>query len=161
MKIYIAGSISGKDVSEVFIYFMEYRKLFKSWGYTVLNPMTAKGHLRTEKIFKAKDYRHPISTNRAIIGRDRWMVEQADIVFVDLTDAEHVSIGSVMEIAWAYELRKHIVVVIPENNIHQHGMLLQAADIVFEKTEDALDYLKALADDALIEDVCNGEEGEE
>lgn len=160
MKIYIAGSISGKDVSEVFIYFMEYRKLLKSWGYTVLNPMTAKGHLRTEKIFKAKDYRHPISTNRAIIGRDRWMVGQADIVFVDLADAEHVSIGSVMEIAWAYELRKHIVVVIPENNIHQHGMLLQAADIVFEKTEDALNYLKALADDALIEDVCNGEESE-
>lgn len=149
MNIYIAGSISGKSADEVFEYFTARKKTLSSWGYTVYSPLTAKGHLRTEKIFRAKDYRHPVSTNRAIIGRDRWMVGQADVVFVDLSNAEFTSIGCMFELAWAYELRKHVIVVVPEENAHQHAFVLQAADIVFETSEEALNYLHALAQDTI------------
>lgn len=144
MKIYIAGSISGKTREEVTKYFSETKALFENWGFTVFNPMTGKGHLRTEKIYQAKDYRHPISTNRAIIGRDRWMVGQVDIVYMNLASAEFASIGSMFELAWAYDMHKHIVAVIPQDNIHQHAFVLQAADIVFQNTEEALDYIEIL-----------------
>ena len=149
MKIYIAGSISGKSADEVFKYFNRNKQVLESWGYTVLNPLTAKGHLRTERTFKAKDYRHPISTNRAIIGRDRWMVGQADIVYMNLSEAEFASIGCMFELAWAYELKKHIIAVVPEGNIHQHAFVLQAADIIFQEVNEALEYLQVLARDTI------------
>lgn len=147
MKIYVAGSISGKSAEEVFKYFEETKELFEEWGYQVFTPLTAKGHLRTEKIFRAKDYRHPVSTNRAIIGRDRWMVKQADVIYMNLVTAEFASIGSMFELAWAYDTGKHVVAVVPEMNVHQHAFVLQAADIVFDNTYDALCYIEALGED--------------
>lgn len=144
MKIYIAGSISGKDIEEVKEYFSETSWLLRSFGYEVLSPMTGKGKLRTDAKYRAKDYRHPIATNRAIIGRDRWMVGQCDILYCNLYGADHASIGSMMELAWGYELRKHIVVVMEEENIHQHAFVLQAADIIFPTPEEAEEYLADL-----------------
>lgn len=144
MKIYIAGSISGKDVEEVKDYFSETTWKFRALGYETLCPMTGKGKLRTEAKYRAKDYRHPIATNKAIIGRDRWMVGQADIIYCNLHGATHVSIGSMMELAWASELHKHIVVVMEEDNIHQHAFVLQTADIIFSTPEEAEEYLEDL-----------------
>lgn len=144
MKIYIAGSISGKDVEEVKDYFRETSDLLSLLGYTVLSPMTGKGRLRTDAKYRAKDYRHPIATNRAIIGRDRWMIGQCDIIYCNLYGATHASIGSMMELAWGYELRKHIIVVMGEENIHQHAFVLQATDIVFPTPEEAEEYLADL-----------------
>lgn len=149
MKVYIAGAISGKSADEVFKYFNRNKQVLESWGYTVLSPLTAKGHLRTERIFKAEGYQHPISTNRAIIGRDRWMVGQADIVYMNLSEAEFASIGCMFELAWAYELKKHVVAVVPKDNVHQHAFVLQAADIVFETSAEALNYLGSLAKDVV------------
>lgn len=144
MRIYIAGSISGKDVEEVKDYFREASEMFSLVGYDVLSPMTGKGKLRTEAKYRAKDYRHPIATNKAIIGRDRWMVGQADIIYCNLYGAEHVSIGSMMEIAWGAELHKHIVLVMEENNPHQHAFVIQCADIIYPTPEDAEEYLASL-----------------
>ncbi len=149
LKIYIAGSISGKSYDEVSEYFSVTRSLLSSWGYKVFSPMTAKGHLRTEKIFRAKDYQHPISTNRAIVGRDKWMVGQSDVVYFNLSNADIASIGSVFEMAWANEMNKHSVAVIPEDNIHQHAFVLQSVDIIFDNEKDALDYLRSLIADLL------------
>lgn len=144
MRIYIAGSISGKDVEEVKDYFNETTWMLRSLNYEVLSPMTGKGKLRTEAKYRAKDYRHPIATNRAIIGRDRWMVGQADVVYCNLYGASHVSIGSMMELAWARELRKHTIVVMEEDNVHQHAFVLQCADIIFPTPEEAEEYLADL-----------------
>lgn len=147
MKIYIAGAISGKSADEAFEYFLTRKAMLERCGYSVLCPLTAKGHLRTETTFKASDYRHPISTNRAIIGRDRWMVKQADIVYLNLSSATSASIGSMFELAWAYDTGKHIIAVIPEGNIHQHAFVIQAADIVFQNEEEAIKYLADLGKD--------------
>jgi nucleoside 2-deoxyribosyltransferase len=147
MKIYIAGSISGQSPDEVECYFSGTKWMFENWGYTVFHPMIGKGQLRTEKIYRAKDYRHPVATNRAIVGRDRWMVEQADVIFMDLSSSTHASIGCMFELAWANEFNKHVVLVLPENNIHQHAFVLQAADIIFENESEALSYLKSLIKD--------------
>ena len=144
MKIYTAGSISGLTKEEVEAYFTGLKNFFESLGYTVLNPMSGKGQLRVDKIYRAKDYRHPVATNRAIIGRDRWMVGQADVIYTNLTNSPMASIGTMYELAWGYELKKHIVAVIPEDNIHQHAFVLQSCDIVFETEEEAKEYLKDL-----------------
>jgi hypothetical protein len=74
------------------------------------------------------------------------MVTQADIIYANFLGSKAVSIGSVMELAWAYELNKLTVVVMDRKNIHMHAFVLEAADIIFETTKEAMDYLKIHAD---------------
>lgn len=144
MKIYLAHQISGLSYEEVHAYYTEMTRVLGVW-YEILHPMTAKGTLRTELEFKAADYRSPVATNHAIAERDEWMVAQADVVFVNLLGNSHVSIGCVCELAWAHLLRKHTVVVMEEENIHQHAFILECADIVFATQDEAVGYLAKLA----------------
>jgi hypothetical protein len=60
-------------------------------------------------------------------------------------DTDHVSIGCVMELAWASLLGKYTIVIMEKENIHNHAFILEAADIIFENYYDAIEYLKKLA----------------
>ena len=144
-KIYVAGPISGMSYDEVQKYFKTTSHKLEQLGYDVLTPMIGKSALRTELKLRTKDYTYPISTNHAIFGRDQWMVRQSDIILCNLENSgERVSIGSMMELAWASMLGKHIIVVLPKNNIHQHAFVLEAADIIYETYDEALEYLENL-----------------
>lgn len=145
MIIYLAGPISGKGYDEVVNYFLTTKKTLEDVGYSVLHPMSGKANLRNEIEFKAEGYSNPTSTNRAIRGRDHWMVEACNIIYINfLQSGNRVSIGSVCEIAWASEMGKHIVVSMQSDNIHRHAFLLDMADIIFETYEEAIAYLTKL-----------------
>ena len=144
MKIYLARPITGKSYDEVMQYLKDLKEELEIYGYKVLSPMTGKGCLKGEKKFKAFGYKDAVTTNHAIVERDRWMVENADIVFVNFENTDKVSIGCVAELAWAHQLGKHTVVVLPKDNIHEHAFVLEMADIVFRNFEDAVSYLKEL-----------------
>jgi len=142
MRIYLAHPISGLSFEEVNSYYSQIIPKLIAAGYDCLYPMIGKNYLRTEKNFKAKDYQNPISTNHAIVERDSWMVSTCDLVLIDFTGAKFTSIGCVMELAWAYWLRKHTIIVVGEKeNPHQHAFILEATDIIFETLKEALDYL--------------------
>lgn len=142
--IYLAGPISGESYDQVMDR-INLRRVPLQPFYDVIHPMTGKGELRTELNFRSIGYGTPVSTNRAIAGRDKWMVNQADIVFADLLGAERVSIGTMFEIAWAHLLGKLVVVCMEENNIHDHAFVLEATDLLFDNREDAIAFLIKLA----------------
>lgn len=146
MIIYLAGPITGKGYDEVVGRYQDKAKMLREWGYDVLCPMTGKTYLRNEVELKAGGYSNPVSTNHAIAERDKWMVTRSDVVLADLSNSgDRVSIGTVMEMAFASLSGKHCVAVIPEGNIHNHAFILEAADIVFRTEEEAYGYLQALA----------------
>lgn len=145
MRIYLAGPISGKSADDVYSRIERDSYILRRFGYEVQNPMTGKASLRFEKEFVAKDYRHPVTTNHAIIERDRWMVKRSDVVFVNLMEAKEKSIGSIMELAWAHDNGVHTVVAMPETGPHNHAFIIEAADILFHDKEEAMNYLKELA----------------
>lgn len=146
MKIYLAGPISGLGYLEVVTAYQKKTEKLQAMGYEVLCPMTGKSYLRNELEFKDHGQEaFPVSTNHAIFERDKWLVGNCDIVLADLTQAhERVSIGTVMELAWASLLGKHTLVVLPKTNIHHHAFILEAADIVFETGSEAEQYLEDL-----------------
>lgn len=144
MKVYIAGKISGYSYDEVVNYFKQTADRLEKIGYETMHPMLGKSALRTEIAMKSEGYGNPESTNHAIIERDRWMVENSDIILCDLTMANRVSIGSVMELAWAEYLHKLVIVVMENSNIHRHAFVLEAADVIFETIEEAFVYLENL-----------------
>jgi len=149
MKIYTAGPISGLSYNQVLNRYQKQTSRLKEIGYDVLCPMTGKSYLRNEINLKAHGIKNqPLSTNHAIKERDRWMVGNSDIILVDFTECENiVSIGSCMELAWGDELKKHTIVVMDKNNIHQHAFILECADLVFETMTDAYNYLIDLTKD--------------
>jgi nucleoside 2-deoxyribosyltransferase len=145
MRIYLAGSISGLGYEEVVGRYKEKSDFLKSIGYEILCPMTGKTYLRNEIELKAGGYGFPVSTNHAIFERDKWMVSNSDIILADLSNSgERVSIGTMMELAWASMLGKHTIIVLPEKNIHRHAFVLEAGDIIFETLEEAYKYLEDL-----------------
>jgi nucleoside 2-deoxyribosyltransferase len=145
MYVYLVRPIAGCVFDEVVTYYEETADILSDVGYEVLYAMMGKCQFRgQEGLFKNKGYTHPVSTDRAIIGRDRWMTKKADIIFANLMNAKTVSIGSVMELAWAFDHGKHVVLAMEENNIHRHAFITQCADIVFSNYEESIDYLTSL-----------------
>ena len=145
LSIYCVHPISGGSADEVFKYYEEIQKQLTVAGYNVYIPMFGKNSLRTELKFKAKDYRSPISTNGAIFKRDHWMVYQSDIIYANFLGAKIVSIGSMFELSWASHMHKQVIIVMEKDNIHQHAFVLESATIIFETTEEAIDYLTKLS----------------
>lgn len=145
MKIYLAGPITGKSYDEIVDAYMEKSAVLGACGYEILCPMTGKVYLRNEVKLAPHGYKYPVSTDRAIFSRDKWMVGQCDIVLADLSNSDRVSIGTMMELAWASMLGKHTITVMAKENIHRHAFVLEASNIVFETYEEAVTYLKDLA----------------
>jgi len=143
MKIYLARPISGQSFEEVQDYYDQTKEYLTDMGYDVLSPMTGKQELRTELEFKAQGYDNiPVATNHAIYNRDQWMVRQSDMVYANLMSSNgRVSIGAMMEIAWAAMLGKHVIVAMEKDNIHQHAFVLEAAGTIFNNHEDVINYL--------------------
>lgn len=144
MRIYLAGSIQGKGYDEVMNNIRFVKNPLISYGYEVLHPMLGKSYLRNEVQFKAEGYVYPVSTNHAIFNRDKWMVSYADIILANLLNADRVSIGTMMELAWASLLNKHILVVMEKDNIHRHAFVLEASGTIFEDMQSAIKYLGEL-----------------
>jgi len=144
MKIYMVHPISGLSAETVFNYYKKNQKRLEAFGYQVLTPMYGKGFLRCEKEFRSSDYKNPCTTNHAIFDRDHWMVEQADVLYANLSLANMVSIGSMMELAWGKHLHKHIVLTLPEINVHRHAFVLEAASVIYTEHEESMEYLRML-----------------
>ena len=144
MKIYCAHAISGRSAKDVLDYYDNVNKRLTLMGFSVLHPMCAKGYMRNELKFKAEGYGTPLSSNHAIKERDKWMVTNSDVVYVNLEHTTMASIGCIAELAWGDLLGKHTVVVMEKTNIHRHAFVLEMADVVFETEEEAMVYLKKL-----------------
>lgn len=57
-----------------------------------------------------------------------------------------MSIGCICELAVGAEHHKHTIVVMEKDNINRHAFVLELADIVFETTKEAREYIHKLID---------------
>lgn len=87
-----------------------------------------------------------LSSNKGITTRDRWDATRCDLLLVNLIGATTVSIGTVLEIAWADLSRTPIVCAIePDgNNPHHHGMLNDIIGFRVPTLTEAVDIAKAI-----------------
>jgi nucleoside 2-deoxyribosyltransferase len=144
--IYCVHPISGMSADDVFEYYEGVQYALRS-SYNVLTPMFGKESLRTALEFKSEGYKdNPLTTNHAIFTRDHWMVSQADIIYANLMGTDRVSIGSMMELAWASHMGRYVVLSMDKDNIHRHAFVLEAASVIYEDHDSAVDYLHVLAD---------------
>jgi nucleoside 2-deoxyribosyltransferase len=141
---YLAGPMSGLTYEEAM-----------TWRiYTIekLKPIIGLSPVRDCEQFKnttftqivAPEHMDSLHTPRGIMIRDRNDVYRADVVFINFLNAKKVSIGTVMEVAWANRLHKPIVCAIEDNNPHNHDLILQAIDYRVDSVDEGIRVIKSI-----------------
>ena len=116
----------------------------------VLSPMRGKHYLKDCKEISAtgNEKLGIISGGPAILARDYSDATTSDMILVNLLGAEKVSIGSMFEIAWAYQNHIPVVLVIEDDtqNIHSHSMFFAMCGYRVNNLHDALIIVKSFFD---------------
>jgi hypothetical protein len=145
--VYMAGPITGVSYDGCTSW-REYVKRTLRGGIVALSPMRWKEYLSGETLVKSaypdeKDF--PLSTPRGIITRDRWDTTRSDVILTNVLGAMKVSIGTVMELAWADAHRVPIVLVMePEGNPHDYPMIREVAGFIVPSLDKAIAVIEAI-----------------
>ncbi|MCV0439827.1 MAG: nucleoside 2-deoxyribosyltransferase [Hydrogenophaga sp.] len=152
--VYLAGPIDGLSFQEG----IEWRQLAQQElavkGIKAMSPQRGKEYIlanaeiagemdfcKQEAYFKDD----PMSTARGILARDKFDALNCSVLLVNFLGAKRVSIGTVMEIAWAYLQGKPIIVVIEEDNIHRnHPMLRETFSYITDDLSVGLNLAKGI-----------------
>jgi len=144
-SVYLAGPITGLTFGDSTDWRGHAVLRFAEAGITAYSPLRCKEYLAERGVLDAMGYEdRPLSSPKGITTRDRFDVMTKDLILVNFIGAETVSIGTVMEIAWADLQRKPIVVAMEEGNVHTHAMLTQAAGFIVPTLDEAIDVATAI-----------------
>lgn len=146
MKVYLAGPITGESYKSATDW-RQYMIDYLPNGITALSPLRGKYYLEKFKDIADSYENISLSSSRGITTRDRFDVMSSDVIFVNLLGAKSVSIGTVMEIAWADILRKPIILVMEdESNIHEHAMIREVVGFRVNNIDDGIKILCAISE---------------
>jgi len=138
--IYLAGPITGLTYDQG----QDWREyaagmLMRTFGIETRSPLRAKEYLKTFGVLESQYLGvNPLSEPKGIVTRDRNDCTSAGVVLANFLGAERISIGTVMECAWADLARVPIVAVMELENTHRHGMLTEVAGYIVESLEQGL-----------------------
>jgi len=141
--LYCAGPITGVSFGESTDWREIIAKKLPAHVHAV-SPMRGKKYLADEKNIKDAYENHPLSSQKGITCRDRMDVMRCDAILVNFLGASKVSIGSVLEIAWADAWRKPIIIVMEKGNIHDHAMIREMAGFITDNLDDAVKIATAV-----------------
>ena len=129
--VYLAGGIAGLSGTAASDWRYEATQYLKDVGIGVRNPMRAKRCLENQDLISRNfhDYANkgPFFTSKGIMTRDFNDVKQSDVLLVNLLGATVPSLGTIIELAWAFAMQKPAVVCIePDGNPHDnHPMIFE------------------------------------
>ncbi len=151
LSCYLAGAITGESYGGATDW-REYVRSKLSPGIVGLSPLRAKTYLEGEKAIgdcydSQNGVETPLSTSRGIMTRDFFDCRNCDIVIANLLNTKIVSIGTVMEIAWAYALQKPLILVLDDNNLHEHSMIREATGFRVSTIDEAINIANAILTD--------------
>lgn len=126
--VYLAGPIEGTDRAAQ-VWRKNAAERFDVFGVKTIDPFDVE----------FEDYNSPMLNPRSILVRDHFHVANCDLLLANLVSADRVSIGTVMEIAWAYEAHIPIILVMEPDGCHDHPMLSSTAALILYGLAEAID----------------------
>lgn len=139
MKVYLAGPISGLTYGDAIDWREQATIELARANIVAFSPMRFKKFLDDGNEIHSGNYPNPLGTTRGIMTRDFFDVNRADLIFVNFLGTKSISIGTVMEVAWAYQLRKPVVIAAEANNPHvTHAMMQEAIGYRVDTLTEAL-----------------------
>jgi nucleoside 2-deoxyribosyltransferase len=142
--VYLAGGIAGLKGVDATDWRIDAAVDLRLHDIETLDPMRAKAELsKQEQIstnFHNYEQKGAFFTSRGIMTRDFNDVKRCDALLVNLLGLEKPSLGTIMELAWAYALQKPAVVAIEKTgNPHDnHPMIHEAMPFRVETLDEAI-----------------------
>lgn len=146
--VYLAGPITGLSFGQCTDWRAAVAVRLRPFGILGVDPMRAKDYLKSEKEITGSYEDKVMSCQRGIMTRDRYDATHCDVLLVNFLGATKVSIGTVMEIAWADSIRTPIICAIEDDghNTHDHPMVREAIGFRVPTLEEAIQVvIKILA----------------
>lgn len=160
--VYLAGPISGLSFGEATDWRQLAKKTLADVGIKALSPLRAEVGLKNadsikdsytteelENVYNLyREANQVMLHSRGITTRDRLDCTKCSVILVNLLGAKRVSIGTVMEIAWADANRIPLVVIMEaEGNLHDHAMVRECIGFRVTSVEAGLEVVKAILGD--------------
>lgn len=143
--VYLAGPITGCSYDECTDWRSFAIKKLRQYDIRGLDPMRAKSYLSDQKVLGNVYDTDPLCSSRGIMTRDHWDCTRCDVILVNLLGARIPSIGTIMEIAWAWDNNIPVVVAMEkEGNIHDHAMVNEATGFRVSSLQEAIETVIAI-----------------
>ena len=147
-SIYLSGPISGLMYDEAALgWRQEAGQTLEAAGAVVLDPTRLETeHNDTPGPISALANPQSVMLNwKSITTKDRFYVQETDVVLMNLLGASRVSIGSMLELGWADLLRKPVVLVMEkEGNLHDHAMVREMVGFHTTSLDQGVDLICTL-----------------
>ncbi len=153
--VYLAGPISICSYDEATAWRDKVTQELAKEDIKALSPLRGKVYLRdmteiadsySERDVEGVDgYDGPkcMSTARGITTRDRMDCMRCSVLFVNLLGTKRISIGTMMEIAWADAARIPIVMILEkEDNPHDHAMVNECIGYRTDSLDEGIAIVK-------------------
>lgn len=142
---YLAGHITGLTYKGCITWRDYATERLADLGITAISPLRGKAHLAEKPVILDTYADHVMTTPQAIVTRDRFdVMQQSDVLLADLTAADSISIGTLIELGWADAARIPIVLVMDAGNAHDHAMVRTLAGYIVEDLEDGIDIVGSI-----------------
>lgn len=144
-KIYLAGPITGLSYEAATKWREDVKESLPE--YECFSPLRAKWYLQQYAQLPAVSTSDkPLSSAKGILCRDYFDCSTADLIIVNFLNAKRISIGTVAEIAWAWQARKPIIAIMNSKNVHEHDFLNEMIAYKVSTVNDAKSLARAILD---------------
>ena len=106
-----------------------------------LNSPTLKCTLPTRSF---KKNHIPKETDKWVNRRDYYDCTRANCVFVNLLGMKHLSIGTIMEVAWAYQAQIPVICVCEPDGPQNHPMMKDCITQEVHTLDEGIDFVKEI-----------------
>jgi nucleoside 2-deoxyribosyltransferase len=131
--VYLSGPMGGCSFKEM--------AAWRNYVADRLNSGTLTCILPTRSF--AKDFK-PVETDKWINRRDYFDCVRSQCILVNFLGMKEVSIGTIMEIAWAYQKQIHIVCVCDSDGPQNHPMLADSITHTVKTLDEGIAAVKEL-----------------
>jgi nucleoside 2-deoxyribosyltransferase len=143
-RVYVGGSISHLPTKVAYNRLNNIAVELRNIGYEATHSLVRIfDHIDENTVIQPTGHTetHHV-TDSSVFNRCLYDIRNSDIIVFNFLGAEKVSIGSVFELAVAYEHNKCVIVLMEDDNIHQHLFILQSTCSIFTNVNDMLQYLE-------------------
>tara|TARA_Y100001933_G_scaffold232544_1_gene251226 strand:+ start:104 stop:556 length:453 start_codon:yes stop_codon:yes gene_type:complete len=137
--VYLAGPIAGLTYGDATDWRDDVKRALETMPHVkALSPLRNKTYFDREQTLEDSYEQLLFSGQRAITVRDRFDCLRADVILMNLLGAKKVSIGSMIEMGWADDLKRPVVLVMEPGNIHDHAMVRELASWIVPDLQQAV-----------------------
>lgn len=147
--VYLAGPISGCSFNGCNDWREDWIAEFDDGGnIECLSPMRGKKQYLKDLQAIPDHLSMPLCTPQAIMSRDYFDANRADVIVFNMLGVKTRSIGTIMEAAWGYTRHTPMVWIIEADgsNPHEHAMLNQCMSFRTQDEEEAKHIVRAILD---------------